>query len=155
MKKDPRYLQSEGSYLKKDVCYLQMVDFHTKKNLQNSKIVRNFAVSFESIHNRTMKKLKLYLDTSVISHLDAPDAPEKTAETLAFWEILKTGKYDVVISKVVMEEVERCREPKQTFMKNKITEVNMSVVVPNQESEDLAEEYVHRGVLSQKSIDDC
>jgi len=26
MKKDPRYLQSEGSYLKKDVCYLQLAD---------------------------------------------------------------------------------------------------------------------------------
>ena len=37
-----------------------------------------------------MKKLKLYLDTSVISHLDAPDTPEKMADTLALWEDLKS-----------------------------------------------------------------
>jgi len=77
------------------------------------------------------------------------------ADTQTFWEILKTGKYDVVISKLVMEEVERCREPKQTFMKHRIIEIEPLVVVPNQESENLAEEYVNKKVLSQKSIDDC
>ena len=102
-----------------------------------------------------MKKLKLYLDTSVISHLDAPDTPEKTAETLAFWEILKTGKYDVVISDVVMEEVARCREPKRTFMDERITEIHPTILVPNQEVKELAKEYVSKKVLSQKSIDDC
>ena len=102
-----------------------------------------------------MRKLKLYLDTSVISHLHAPDTPEKMAETQTFWEILKTGKYDIIISKVVMEEIERCREPKQTFMKHKIIEIEPLVVVPNQEAENLAVEYVNRKVLPQKSIDDC
>jgi len=29
-----------------------------------------------------MKKQKIYLDTSIISHLDAPDVPEKMDETL-------------------------------------------------------------------------
>jgi hypothetical protein len=28
-----------------------------------------------------MKKTKIYLDTSVISHLDAPDTPEKMGDT--------------------------------------------------------------------------
>jgi hypothetical protein len=31
-----------------------------------------------------MKKLKIYLDTSVISHLQADDVPEKMAKTLEF-----------------------------------------------------------------------
>jgi len=30
-----------------------------------------------------MKKLKLYFDTSIISHLDQQDAPDKIADTLA------------------------------------------------------------------------
>jgi hypothetical protein len=29
-----------------------------------------------------MKKLKIYLDTSIISYLDQQDAPEKMADTL-------------------------------------------------------------------------
>jgi len=40
-----------------------------------------------------MKKLKIYLDTSVISHLQHEDVPEKMKDTLLFWEELKTGKY--------------------------------------------------------------
>ena len=40
-----------------------------------------------------MKKLKIYLDTSVISHLDAPDAPEKMADTLMLWEDIKTSGF--------------------------------------------------------------
>jgi len=102
-----------------------------------------------------MRKLKLYLDTSVISHLQAPDTPEKMAETQMFWDILKTGKYDVVISDVVIEEIERCREPKRTFMDEKVTDINPFIATPNQEAENLAVEYVNKKVLSQKSFDDC
>ncbi|MCL1827014.1 MAG: DNA adenine methylase [Candidatus Cloacimonetes bacterium] len=42
-----------------------------------------------------MKRLKLYLDTSVISHLIAPDTPEKMADTLALWDNIKSNKYNV------------------------------------------------------------
>ena len=134
---------------------MQFVDFYAKKNLQNSKFVCNFAVSFEHTHNSTMKKLKLYLDTSVISHLDAPDTPEKTAETLAFWEILKTGKYDVVISDVVMDEIRRCTELKRMLMIVKIAEIKPITVEKNEEVEALAHEYVRNNILSQRSFDDC
>ena len=102
-----------------------------------------------------MRKLKLYLDTSVISHLDAPDTPEKMAETLAFWEILKLGKYDVVISDVVYGEIERCEDPKRTFMKTKMAEIDLHIVEKNQETENLADEYVDRKVLSRKNFNDC
>jgi len=33
-----------------------------------------------------VKKTKIYLDTSVISHLTALDAPEKREDTLRLWE---------------------------------------------------------------------
>jgi len=102
-----------------------------------------------------MKKLKLYLDTSVISHLDALDTPEKMADTLVLWESLTAGKYDVVVSDIVLEEVKYCKEPKRTFMATKIAEVKPFVAEKNQEAEALANEYVKRQVLSQKSFDDC
>lgn len=34
-----------------------------------------------------MRKLKVYLDTSVISHLMQEDVPEKMADTKQLWEI--------------------------------------------------------------------
>ena len=39
------------------------------------------------------KKLKVYLDTSVVSHLWQIDAPEKMKETLALWEEFKKDKF--------------------------------------------------------------
>ena len=42
-----------------------------------------------------MEKLKVYLDTSVISHLMQEDVPEKMADTLKLWDMFKDGKYDV------------------------------------------------------------
>ena len=102
-----------------------------------------------------MRKLKLYLDTSVISHLDAPHKPNEMAETLAFWEILKSGKYDVVISDVVTREIGDCSEPKRTLMEGKVAEITPLVVEQSQESENLADEYINQKVLSQRNFDDC
>ncbi len=102
-----------------------------------------------------MKKLKLYLDTSVISHLDAPDVPEKMADTLVLWKEIKMGKFDVHVSDVVLEEIGRCHEPKRATMYEKLAEVRPLIAVKNQEATELANEYVNRQVLSQKSFDDC
>jgi len=102
-----------------------------------------------------MRKLKLYLDTSVISHLDAPHKPNEMTETLAFWEILKSGKYDVVISNVVAREISGCSELKRAFMEEKITEITPLLVEQNQEAENLADEYIYRKILAQKNFNDC
>ena len=53
-----------------------------------------------------MRKLKVYLDTSVISHLLQEDTPEKMADTLHLWEMFKQRKYDVYLSTVTLREIE-------------------------------------------------
>lgn len=45
-----------------------------------------------------MKRLKVYLDTSVISYLDQKDAPEKMEETLRLWALFRKEIYEVYIS---------------------------------------------------------
>ena len=48
------------------------------------------------LYNRIVmneRKLKVYLDTSVVSHLWQIDAPEKMQETLALWEEFKKDKF--------------------------------------------------------------
>ena len=55
-----------------------------------------------------MKKLKIYLDTSVISHLQADDVPGKMVKTLEFWEYIERGEYSVFISDLVVAEIEEC-----------------------------------------------
>ena len=48
-----------------------------------------------------MKKLRIYLDTSVISYLDQQDFPERMAETHKLWEKIKDGEFVAVISDVI------------------------------------------------------
>ena len=57
-----------------------------------------------------MRKLKVYLDTSVISHLLQEDVPEKMADTRQLWEMFKAGKYDVYLSTVTLRELQKCSE---------------------------------------------
>jgi predicted nucleic acid-binding protein len=102
-----------------------------------------------------MKKLKIYLDTSVISHLQHEDVPEKMRDTLLLWEELKTGKYEVVISDVVLQEIENCHEPKQTDLLNYLDEIEYEILHKNFEVDNLAKDYIKNGVLNQKSITDC
>jgi hypothetical protein len=41
------------------------------------------------------RKLKVYLDTSVISYLQQEDAPERMKDTLALWAQFEVGKYEI------------------------------------------------------------
>ena len=51
-----------------------------------------------------MKKLTIYLDTSIINFLFADDAPEKRDITKEFFdEYVKTGYYDVFVSPIVID----------------------------------------------------
>lgn len=102
-----------------------------------------------------MRKLKIYLDTSVISHLFADDVPEKMAETLALWEELKAGKYVAVLSNVTIAELNKCGEPKKAAMFSCINEIPYEVVDETADSLALAEDYLKFGVLREKSRDDC
>lgn len=62
------------------------------------------------------RKLKVYLDTSVISYLQQEDAPERMKDTLALWTQFEDRKYDICLSQVTLDEVGECREPKRTVL---------------------------------------
>ena len=69
-----------------------------------------------------MKKLKIYLDTSFMSHLYRLDAPDKMNDTLALWEEIKNGVHDAVISEVTTRELMNCTEPKRSVMVDYLNE---------------------------------
>jgi predicted nucleic acid-binding protein len=102
-----------------------------------------------------LKKLKIYLDTSVISHLLHEDTPEKQADTLKLWERIKQGEYDVYMSSVTANEINRCEETRRTKLLNYINEVDIPVLPLTPEAEKLAEKIIEHGILTRKSIDDC
>ena len=102
-----------------------------------------------------MRKLRVYLDTSVISHLEQEDAPEKMEQTRKVWEILQTGKYEVVISDLVLAEINECKEPKRSILKEYLAQINYERVSITEETEEIANEIINEGILNPKSFDDC
>ena len=102
-----------------------------------------------------MNKYKIYLDTSVISHLDAPDTPEKMADTLKLWRKLERGEYDVVLSETVLNELEACEEPKKSALKIHLNNIQYEIVAANSAIRGLASKFIDFGILREKSLDDC
>ena len=102
-----------------------------------------------------MRKLKLYLDTSIISHLFADDTPEKMDDTNRLWEDFTDGKYRIYISQIVINEIERCPEPKRSRMLEKLRQTEFEILDETDEVNNLAVEYIKGGVLKEKNIADC
>jgi predicted nucleic acid-binding protein len=101
-----------------------------------------------------MKQLKLYLDTSVISHLVAPDTPEKMADTLMLWDNIKSNKYNILISDITFEELSRCSEPKKSVLNHYINEIDFENPIETNESGELLLHYLQYKVLSERNRDD-
>lgn len=102
-----------------------------------------------------MRKLKLYLDTSTISHLFADDTPDKMKDTNLLWDDMINAKHEVFISSIVMEELRACSEPKRTQMLEKLGQIKYESLERTDEVNRLAREYQDNGVLKDKSIGDC
>ena len=102
-----------------------------------------------------MRKLKVYLDTSVISHLLQDDVPEKMADTRQLWEMFKDGKYDVYLSTVTLREIEKCSEPKKTQLIDCLNEIQFTTLDITDDVVAMAEKIIDMGILTQKSFDDC
>lgn len=102
-----------------------------------------------------MKKLKIYLDTSVISHLKADEVPEKMGKTLNLWTEILQGIYQAIISELVFNELENCSEPKTTFMFEKLALIDFVEVEITDETRELANKYVSEGIFPIKYFDDA
>ena len=84
------------------------------------------------------------------------DSPEKTEITNNFWEKLKSrDDVDVYMSDVTIAELYKCHEPKLSFMKQKVRELDFTLLEKDDEAEKLAEKIINLGILKEKSHDDC
>ncbi|MDR1564718.1 MAG: PIN domain-containing protein [Oscillospiraceae bacterium] len=102
-----------------------------------------------------MKKLKIYIDTSVVSHLEHEDAPEKRKDTQKLWENIKNGHYSVIISDVMLAELFKTPEPKRSLFAYHINEIPYENIEVTDDILSLAEKFIDFGILKQKSLDDC
>lgn len=102
-----------------------------------------------------MPKLKVYLDTSIISYLDQSDAPEKMQDTIAVWEILKKKQCDIFISNIVLNEINACDENKLATLMGFLDQIEYTSIEVTNETISLAEKIIDLGILKRKSFEDC
>lgn len=103
-----------------------------------------------------MRKKKVYLDTSVISYLRQEGVPRERQDTIEFWEILKTDKYDVYISDVTTGELAKCAEPKRSDLFALLEEIRYTEIKVGDDEEiaTLAIDVQNKGILPSKSVND-
>ncbi len=102
-----------------------------------------------------MRRLKVYLDTSVISYLDQSDAPERMKDTLELWKDFINGKYDIYLSQVTLDEIEKCSEGKRNKLYDYLSDIEYTKLEINAEIVELAQKIIDMGILRPKSFDDC
>jgi predicted nucleic acid-binding protein len=102
------------------------------------------------------RKLRIYLDTSVVSTIDAPHLPDKEAITQEFFRMMaeQPEDFEVVISPVSQEEIrnapEMIRERSYAVLKS----VRAVEIPAKEEADDLSQLYIAAEVLSKKHIND-
>ena len=101
------------------------------------------------------RKLKVYLDTSVISHLVQEDVPEKMTDTRRLWEMFQKGIYDVCLYELTLKEVSDCPEPKRSLLRDYLKQIQYCTFEISQEISDVARQIISMGILTEKSFDDC
>ena len=104
-----------------------------------------------------MKKLKIYLDTSVINFLFADDVPELKRITEEFFkEYVKKERYSVYISDVVVREIEETKDEKKKMeLLVVIEKYSLKILRLDKESERLATIYIKERVIPAKKLEDA
>ncbi|MDR1115533.1 MAG: hypothetical protein LBL33_05200 [Tannerella sp.] len=96
-------------------------------------------------------KIKVYLNTSVISALFDQCTPERKLMTESSWERLKN--YEVYLADRVIEELNRASEPLRENFLNAIS--NFDVLPISEKAYLLANTYIEQGIFPEKYYDDA
>ena len=89
-----------------------------------------------------MNKLKIYLDTSVISYLDQQDSPEQMKETQEVWDFFRKGKYEIYISDVVVYEINKCGMEKRETLLAYLDQIEYTIIETDESTVELAEKFI-------------
>jgi hypothetical protein len=102
-----------------------------------------------------IRKLKVYLETSIFNFVFADDAPDKQEDTLALFREIVEGKYAAFTSEYVIMELQKAPEPKRGDMLSLIKKHGIEYLPGNEETEYLAGMYVREGIVPAKYSTDA
>lgn len=101
-----------------------------------------------------MRRLRLYLDTTVWNFAFADDAPDHRAETLEFFAKVRLGLFEVYTSDVVLKELLDAPQPRREQVMALSDVMGPRLLESSPEIERLASIYVAKGVMPQRSMAD-
>ncbi len=102
-----------------------------------------------------MRKLKLYLDTSVWNFFFADDAPRERDVTKDFFDLIQRGYYEVYISEVVLDEIRDAPETKKNQLLGLVEKCNPIELEVTSEVKDLAVKYIEKKIVPEKKENDA
>lgn len=103
----------------------------------------------------TMKKLKLYLETSVWSYYYTENLKSKMEDTRKFLQVVREGKYDIYISRFVDQEIDDAEEAKRNQLHRLIDEYKPAELEVISEVYKLAYKYIKVHALPHGSYADA
>jgi predicted nucleic acid-binding protein len=95
-----------------------------------------------------MKKVLLYIDTSVICFLDDNEPSENKENAQLLWVKLKNDEYDVIISDLTLQEIENNLNIERVKVQLALlTEIQYKKVFVNNEVRNISETLKSNGIL--------
>jgi len=101
-----------------------------------------------------MRKPKIYLDTSAISHLEQPEKPHEQEYSINLFSRIKAGNFEVYLSSVVFDEIGECSPQREEVLINHVSEISFKKININDIVNQLAEMIIDKKVLPKRSIRD-
>lgn len=103
-----------------------------------------------------MRVQKVYLETTIFNFYYTDDAPDKRQDTIKLFDEIKDGKYVPFTSFVALDELKRTKDDqRRENMLALITEYNVGILENNSGVFNLADIYIHEGIIPIKYRDDA
>src|SRR5437016_88323 len=100
-----------------------------------------------------VSKLKLYLDTTIPSYVFALDSPERMAVTRRFMRLVGDPGYELLISDVVLQEINRAAPNKRALLTDVVRGLRVLPTLPA--AKVLAQAYIEAKALPRSSFEDA
>ncbi|MGA1794654.1 MAG: type II toxin-antitoxin system VapC family toxin [bacterium] len=102
-----------------------------------------------------MKKLKLYLDTSIFNFALADDVPYEKGITLRLFDEIISGKYEAFISELVILEINRAPQEIRIKLSDLIKRIVPEELAIDEDSQNLAKRYINQGIIPTRYENDA
>lgn len=98
---------------------------------------------------------KIYLDTSVISHLEQDEKPYEQAGSHALFRVIRKGLFATYLSAIVFEEIDKCEVGLRKTLLKHVNSIEYFEALVETNATKLANKLISRKILPKRCYNDC